>query len=68
MDEDNPEVMSDNPDCEVKCPHCGETWQDVYEYFDDPGCEEVGTDCISCGKPIIIRAEYEVTYYTRKGK
>lgn len=67
-DDDDDEVMSDNPDCEVKCPHCGATWQDVHEYFRRGAGDEVETDCIECGNPIIIRAEYEVTYYTRKGK
>lgn len=67
MSDDNEEIMSDNPDIEVQCPHCGATWQDVHEYFMRDPHEESHTDCISCGKSIIIRAEYEVTYYTRKG-
>ena len=67
-DDDNAEVMADDPDCEVKCPHCGATWHDVYEYFADTNMTEVETECIACRKQIIIRADYEVTYYTRKGK
>lgn len=66
-DDDNDEVMADDPDCEVKCPHCGATWQDVHEYFRGAS-NEVETECIACRKQIIIRADYEVTYYTRKGK
>ena len=67
-DYDDDEVLSDHPDHMVKCPHCGCQWQDVHEYFDACGVDEVSTDCIQCRKPMKIRVEYEVTYYTRKGK
>lgn len=67
-DYDDEEVLADHPDHMVKCPHCGAQWQDVHEYFDACGVDEVATDCIECGKPMKIRAAYEVTYYTRKGK
>lgn len=62
----NEEIQSENADCEVKCPHCQESWQDVWEYFKDTNALEIKTDCPFCDKPIIIRKEYEVTYFTRK--
>lgn len=50
---------------EVVCPHCGFTFSDSSELFDDYATAAV-VDCDECCEMFNVEREFTVTYTTRK--
>lgn len=55
---------TDEDSCEATCPHCGSTWQDLWDY-EWENKEEIEVDCPWCSKPLILVQRVEAFYHTK---
>ncbi len=51
----------------IACPHCGETWADLWDYDWGNGQECIETECPCCEAEITLCAEYSVSYTCYSG-
>lgn len=49
----------------AKCPHCGHTMTDLWDY-DWAGREEIESECGECGEPVLIVLHMTVEYEAKK--
>ena len=50
---------------QVTCPHCGESWEDLWDY-DWDGAETIEEDCPHCENPILLGRAISVEYASAK--
>lgn len=51
---------------EPECPYCGVKQTDLGELGLSGDGDSAGTDCISCGKEIVITASVSINYWAEK--
>lgn len=62
-----PDEETDWDSTEATCPHCGEKWQDLWDY-EWGSREDIEIDCPFCGETLVLVRVVDVQYYTKHVK